>query len=792
MTEQTERQESPGWGQRFKWFLWEPSRFRAYAQTIDRKEAAAHLGISFLSTGVLALLLAAFMVLLVVLLQVPALAPQHFDPSLVDAFGPAGDFAAQWLGVARQMQTGFLYGLMTLVLLGMLPGVFFSPPRAVTWGGALQVLIAFLTGPVAAILFCLPVFPYFGLNGAVFAGLLAGALAGLAFGLAVGTHWGTQGGVVFGFSGSILFSILAGFGLGHAVDFNFQAVIAGGFIAGWLLFYFRILPFYPFNLIKSLFSHSFEANPYLNDGTIWLPLPGLYSRLIGQVTPEPGGAGEFIHFLVQNRPLQHSLAYRLAHVLTASQWLRGQFEPVLLNRVFPESLNRAQNGSDSSEPASGDMGDPSNTFLPSRVWFRHLATLRREMAEAERQDQINMKLDLLKACLNNWVSFRDINTQLGAASWSGYYTEAFENNIDKIKEQIETLEITARNREPITSNIYLTREPLDPEKHRNVFAGRIGLAEQLRYKLFSSENMPIFHLHGQPKVGKTTFLNFLPHLLGSGCKVIYMDLHSIGGIYEWLREIQIQLDKQAYIAGEPIPRELSGQWCKAWELIRELLKNAAQQERSKIVLAFDGYEHLHFHFQKRPEMAGELLAAMRAFSLYQEQVAFVFAGDAMFAELKDPDWSRYFVQPVRLHLEYLDRDSAFRLITASRLEFPQDVAERMFTLTAGHPMLLQSICSEMVTEANRDNRRLMTMEDLNSILENYIYTPKNEVTNVFWQQFCATGTMKATVRQIVDGETPGDFRAAFTLSQHGFTTKEKGRFKMHVPIFQEWIKRFGE
>jgi hypothetical protein len=84
------------------------------------------------------------------------------------------------------------------------------------------------------------------------------------------------------------------------------------------------------------------------------------------------------------------------------------------------------------------------------------------------------------------------------------------------------------------------------------------------------------------------------------------------------------------------------------------------------------------------------------------------------------------------------------------------------------------------------------MEDLDEILEKHIYRPKNGVTEVFWGQFCDEETLKTMVRQVIAGETPTDKKSLFKLTEHGFVIQEKDHYKMRVPIFEEWIKQFGE
>jgi AAA+ ATPase superfamily predicted ATPase len=44
--------------------------------------------------------------------------------------------------------------------------------------------------------------------------------------------------------------------------------------------------------------------------------------------------------------------------------------------------------------------------------------------------------------------------------------------------------------------------------------------------------MPMFLIYGQRRVGKTSLFKFLPEILGSQFKVVYMDLQAIDNIHE--------------------------------------------------------------------------------------------------------------------------------------------------------------------------------------------------------------------------------------------------------------------
>ena len=222
------------------------------------------------------------------------------------------------------------------------------------------------------------------------------------------------------------------------------------------------------------------------------------------------------------------------------------------------------------------------------------------------------------------------------------------------------------------------------------------------------------------------------------------------------------------------------------------MQHAAQNQECKIILAIDEYEKIHKHMQKQKEAAEELLDALRSFSQHQDKIVFLFVGAALFSELKDPHWSNYFVQAVPLRVDYLKEADTLKLIAVAPLDYPAEVPGEIYRLTQGHPTLVQRICREMVNIANTRHRKQMTAQDLDQVLASHIYRPQNGVVEVFWGQFCAEETMKTTVRQIIDGEQPPDKKSLFKLEEHGFIQPAGENYQMRVPIFAEWVKRFGD
>ena len=64
---------------------------------------------------------------------------------------------------------------------------------------------------------------------------------------------------------------------------------------------------------------TFEQNPYLKDGTIWLPLWPANRKLLLLAKQQPEVACDFANFLLEYRPLQKKLAMRILHAVRKNE-----------------------------------------------------------------------------------------------------------------------------------------------------------------------------------------------------------------------------------------------------------------------------------------------------------------------------------------------------------------------------------------------------------------------------------------------------------------------------------------
>lgn len=335
-----------------------------------------------------------------------------------------------------------------------------------------------------------------------------------------------------------------------------------------------------------------------------------------------------------------------------------------------------------------------------------------------------------------------------------------------------------------------------PGANDRVFLGRNDLKDELARRIYSTQQMPLFLIQGQRRVGKTSLLNFLEPLLGIGFKVVYQDLQDsrILSVQTWLSDLQERINRKLNlaVATDADKEFINCDWLTAWQRFETWIKSLPPDTRYKLILAFDEYEELHNLFQANPEQGARLLTAMRSFSQHQNHIVFLFVGSALFTELENPPWGQYFVQAQTFRVDYLPRADALRLITDPvSLIYPPELPEQMVDLTQGHPALLQLLCSEMVNIANKTPKTNMTQADLDNVVQHVIKDSSTAPIAVFWQQFCRDSTCKATVREIINGQPPRDKKQLHRFREHGFIVKDAGgKWRLRVPLFERWLRAF--
>ncbi len=557
-------------------------------------------------------------------------------------------------------------------------------------------------------------------------------------------------------------------------NFSFVGI---GFLSLFFLMKCRI-PLYFCHIIYSIFANDLERNSYLKDGQILIPLWLVNRKLIRLAQQQPAIAFDLAEFFLEYRPLQTQLVAQILHAASSGAWQQQAINlnaGVLIAPSLPENQKKLH---------------------PSENWITNVEHLRTQLINSQTQTQVTLKKEAFEQFFEMLTAFR-LQTLVESRRWNRFYLDAIDVWLKVSAEYLDTLKQQAQLLEPMASNLYKSGEALQAQLDDRIFVGRDDLKDTLSFEILTARQMPLFLIQGQRRVGKTSLLNFLPLLLGARFKIVSYDLQgledrTLGGFFFALRNTI----NKAFSIQEEAAWNPPGDWLRAWGEFREYVAQLVNGKDFKLVLAFDEYEILHDDiFQRDPQQAARLLGVMRSFSQQQNQVVFLFVGARFFSELQQPNWNEYFVQVKHLRVDYLKRPDVLHLIQHPTPDFgliyADDLANRIFDLTQGHPALVQQICSEMVNLANMTNHRQMTHEDLNQVLAEKTLFRENLTIQIFWTQFCAPAE-RATVKQILAGETPTDPVSRSRLELHGYIVKDGDGWKMRVPLFEQWLRKYIE
>ncbi len=690
--------------------------------------------------------------------DLPSYFPKQFKPELQEVW--YGSFFEKWLAYCSTTFKKYLIDIIIYLAVGIVVGL--------TGGLAIGLAYGLAFGLA------------FGLAVSLVYGFAQGLAFGLAYGFAVGLAYGLVVSLVFGLAVGLAYSLVYGLTFGLA------------FFINWIIFDYRLYSYTWYSVKCILGKYSLVKNPHLHDGVIGFPIWGMAEQFQKEAFEDPEKGTEFTGFLFTSRRiLQYPLAYQIRLASTAGHWRKNRLDPFAIkNYPFP-----------SIEYSSMMVKDEWVFFQTSRTeklfsppnpdWYTQLESTRTHLSDFEQESNVQIRVRYFRTFREELNKLYDLALRQ-PPEWNEYFVKALELWKKSAADKLRDLELEAAAEEPIAANIYRGGEKLKPED-KELFLGRADLRDAFKKRVVTAVQMPLFFVQGQRRVGKSSLIAFLPSFLDRGFTVVSFDMQEHPGLT--LRALLQKLRERIHsvVLGQNAPETpLPDDWAGAWQAFREELDGIASAREARIVLAIDEYEELQKILQTNPEQGGALLGAMRSWSQSQNRVVFLFAGADFFSELKSPNWAEYFVQAERLYVDYLGHDDSLALINLVGLKYPAELLERMYRETQGHPCLLQKICREIVTIANKEGResRAIVEADYEEALRRVLLMPDDGVVNIFWQQFCENRGLKDTIRQILRGETPTDEKALLVLEDHRFIVRDAAGVRMRVPLFELWLRRY--
>jgi hypothetical protein len=272
-----------------------------------------------------------------------------------------------------------------------------------------------------------------------------------------------------------------------------------------------------------------------------------------------------------------------------------------------------------------------------------------------------------------------------------------------------------------TVSPFFTRGPV-PE---HMFFGREREINEVRSKLRTHS----VALIGGRRIGKTSTLQRIQRMLEhaeSDYVPYYLDCHGATNYssFYWL----INRRWEATIAQDADPVQFE-------EIVAEL---AARHPGKNIAILFDEVDSL-LNFDKKPENQETLFRTFRSLS-NEKRCQYVFSGEKwLMRSISDPYSAMFnFTQAVRL--EPLPPKVVHQLVADPFemlniwIEESEQVINRIYQISAGHPNIVQMICQAMVEELDQDpqNASLLTIEHLDQATSRR--TLQEEIVGTIWGQ----------------------------------------------------------
>ena len=164
-------------------------------------------------------------------------------------------------------------------------------------------------------------------------------------------------------------------------------------------------------------------------------------------------------------------------------------------------------------------------------------------------------------------------------------------------------------------------------------------------------------------------------------------------------------------------------------------------------------------------------------------MVFLFVGATQFVDLNNPDWNRCFIHAKPLKVDYLEPEDATRLITEPvDLNYPAEVIEHLFTVTQGHPALLQMCCHHLVEIANTKRRKNITRADLERVITENIVQRGTNALNTFLTEFFRQHQCLATIDQILDNQPITDQASLLKLEDYGYIIPDGESWQLRLPL----------
>ncbi|WP_414621564.1 chloride channel protein [Calothrix sp. CCY 0018] len=364
------------------------------------------------------------------------------------------------------------------------------------------------------------------------------------------------------------------------------------------------------------------------------------------------------------------------------------------------------------------------------------------------------------------------------------------------------------------NNNYIEGELINPFQYGNplslnrayLFKGRISFTNQV-VQLVLDRSRPTVVLYGPRRVGKSSFLLNLLHLLPQNILPVYINLQSAAitndepsFCFSLVRSISRD-SRGLGIELPPIPK-LNEFRTNPYILLEEWLDEALPLLGSRsVMLNLDEFEKLGSAIADG-RLSLRLFDELRSLIQHYEQLRFLLSGVQTLNEL-GPNWSSYFISVVPIEMVYLERNEAFELLINPdpqfNLRYRAGIIDKIITLTRCHPYLLQLIGASIVNQASLQHTRRVNFNLLETAIEEALTTGEPYFMNV-WTEFTGNSSAEIAVGQELLLALARDSKVSLVandeviqvvlgrLQRYHIIEHISGNYNFEVPLFKRWVR----
>ncbi|MCB0211929.1 MAG: ATP-binding protein [Anaerolineae bacterium] len=367
--------------------------------------------------------------------------------------------------------------------------------------------------------------------------------------------------------------------------------------------------------------------------------------------------------------------------------------------------------------AAGELSGPASALLRSfsrisqdvGVALEQASAYNQRLALSTIEDRLDGLLrELIRSSEPYALRFRSI-----AARWRQI-----------IAAHVRQLTATVESRQEIDSP-YVIGIPLT--ERQEIFVGRTNISTRIE-KLLLDRRRPPLLLYGQRRMGKTSLLNNLSRLLPTTIVPLFVDLQGpasqandyAGFFYNIARGMSNSAQSQRDLIFPPLSRQqlqvdpftYFDEWLDEVEV--------ALGDHTALV-TLDEFEALENAIDRGRLDGRDLLSMLR--HLIQHRPKFKVLLTSSQTQDEFQRWASYLINVQVVHISYLTEQEAIHLIERPVNDFPlryeEDACRRVFSLTRGHPFLVQLLCDEIVALKNEQDpsvRRLARLDDVEQVV----------------------------------------------------------------------------